>query len=187
MAAYKPYPKYKNSGIPWLGEIPEYWEVRKLKYLADSLPSNVDKHSRDNEKIVRLCNYTDVYKNDYINDTMKLMIATASDEQIAKLTLYPNDIIITKDSETANDIAVPAFVKEPLTNVICGYHLTLVRPKEEIYPKFLFRLFQHKLFNSQFEVASNGITRVGLGVYDTINAICVVPTPSEQTTMTSIS
>jgi type I restriction enzyme S subunit len=27
MAAYKPYPKYKNSGVPWLGEVPEYWEV----------------------------------------------------------------------------------------------------------------------------------------------------------------
>src|SRR5690606_34653849 len=28
----QPYPKYKNSNIPWLGEIPEHWEVRKLKY-----------------------------------------------------------------------------------------------------------------------------------------------------------
>ncbi len=27
----KKYPKYKNSGVAWLGEIPEHWEVRKLK------------------------------------------------------------------------------------------------------------------------------------------------------------
>lgn len=26
----KPYPAYKNSGVPWLGELPEHWEVRKL-------------------------------------------------------------------------------------------------------------------------------------------------------------
>jgi len=30
----KPYPKYKPSGIEWLGEVPEHWEVRKLKYLV---------------------------------------------------------------------------------------------------------------------------------------------------------
>lgn len=28
----KPYPKYKNSGIEWIGEIPESWDVIKLKY-----------------------------------------------------------------------------------------------------------------------------------------------------------
>ena len=30
----KPYPKYKDSGIEWLGEVPEGWEVKKLKYVA---------------------------------------------------------------------------------------------------------------------------------------------------------
>lgn len=29
----KPYPAYKDSGVPWLGEIPEHWEVRKLRSL----------------------------------------------------------------------------------------------------------------------------------------------------------
>jgi len=31
---YKPYPSYKESGVEWLGEIPEGWEVKALKYLA---------------------------------------------------------------------------------------------------------------------------------------------------------
>ena len=30
---YKKYLKYKDSGIEWLGEIPEHWEVRKVKYI----------------------------------------------------------------------------------------------------------------------------------------------------------
>jgi len=34
MNQYKAYPQYKNSGIEWLNEIPEYWEVKKLKYSA---------------------------------------------------------------------------------------------------------------------------------------------------------
>ncbi|MFA8300991.1 MAG: restriction endonuclease subunit S [Hyphomicrobiales bacterium] len=28
------YPKYKNSNIKWLGEIPEHWEVKRFKYLS---------------------------------------------------------------------------------------------------------------------------------------------------------
>jgi type I restriction enzyme S subunit len=27
----KPYPAMKDSGVPWLGEVPEHWEVRKLR------------------------------------------------------------------------------------------------------------------------------------------------------------
>jgi type I restriction enzyme, S subunit len=34
MAKYKTYPEYKDSGVEWLGEIPDYWIVRKLKNLA---------------------------------------------------------------------------------------------------------------------------------------------------------
>ena len=30
----RPYPKYKPSGIEWIGEIPEKWNVKKLKYVA---------------------------------------------------------------------------------------------------------------------------------------------------------
>lgn len=52
----------KNSGVEWIGEIPENWEVKKLRYLANCFPSNIDKHSKPNEKEVRLCNYTDVIK-----------------------------------------------------------------------------------------------------------------------------
>lgn len=28
IANLKPYPAMKDSGVPWLGEAPEYWEVR---------------------------------------------------------------------------------------------------------------------------------------------------------------
>lgn len=181
MNKLKPYAKYKPSGIAWLGDIPEHWEVRKLKYLANCFPSNVDKHLKEGEEKVRLCNYTDVYKNDFIANNMKLMVASASDEQIKKFKLFHEDVIITKDSETANDIAVPAFVQEELDNVICGYHLSIIRHFENMHGKYIFRLFQHKKFNSQFEICSNGVTRVGLGVYDLQNSFGICPPLSEQT------
>lgn len=34
MANYKAYPEYKDSGVEWLGEIPEHWVVCRLKNLA---------------------------------------------------------------------------------------------------------------------------------------------------------
>jgi len=32
---YKSYESYKDSGVEWIGEIPEHWELRKLKYLVN--------------------------------------------------------------------------------------------------------------------------------------------------------
>ena len=31
---WKPYPAYKDSGVGWLGKIPEHWEVKRLKFAA---------------------------------------------------------------------------------------------------------------------------------------------------------
>ncbi len=35
----KPYPAYKDSGVEWLGQVPEHWEVRRLKQVARINPS----------------------------------------------------------------------------------------------------------------------------------------------------
>jgi restriction endonuclease S subunit len=35
----KPYPAYKDSGVPWLGEVPEHWDVRRVKRIARLNPS----------------------------------------------------------------------------------------------------------------------------------------------------
>ena len=172
--------KMKDSGIEWLGDIPEHWEVKKLKYVANCFPSNIDKHSKENERKIRLCNYTDVYKNDFITNDMELMVATATDDQIEKFTLLKGDVIITKDSETADDIANPSLVIEELENVVCGYHLSVLRPYPNLNGNFLLRTLQCKVINIQFEICSNGVTRVGLGVHDMKSAKIPLPPFHEQ-------
>ncbi len=37
MSHYKPYPAYKDSGVEWLGQVPEGWSVVPLKWLFDCL------------------------------------------------------------------------------------------------------------------------------------------------------
>ena len=34
-----PYSAYKPSGIPWLGDVPDHWEVPRLKGYVRNLPS----------------------------------------------------------------------------------------------------------------------------------------------------
>ncbi|MCP4109547.1 MAG: hypothetical protein GY749_29170 [Desulfobacteraceae bacterium] len=175
----KPYKKYKNSGIEWIGEIPAHWEVRKLKYVASVNPSNIDKNSKKNESEVFLCNYVDVYKNDFITNQIDFMKATATKEQIRKFLLQKGDIILTKDSETPDDIGVPALVAESFENVVCGYHLTHIKPKK-VTDSYLFWQFRCKFQQSYFEISANGVTRYGLGVGKFNSALILLPTELEQ-------
>lgn len=179
--SFKPYPKYKESGVEWLGRVPEHWEVRRLKRLCHVFPSNVDKKAVEGEAPVLLCNYTDVYYNDRIVDGMDFMAATATDDQIAKFTLRAGDTIITKDSETADDIAVAAYVPKDLPGVICGYHLSMVRPQEGIHGAYVKRLFDSVYAKSCFAIRANGLTRVGLSQYEIDNVEMPSPPEGEQT------
>jgi type I restriction enzyme S subunit len=175
------YPAYKESGVEWLGEIPAHWETRSLKYVSSVDYSNVDKHKKEGELPVHLCNYVDVYYNDYITDSLDFMKATASPDEIRKYSLQAGDIIITKDSETWNDIAVPAYVPSELENVLCGYHLALIHPKkQEMDSEYLFRSFSARGISHQFRQAATGITRYGLGKHWLENALFLVPPLSEQ-------
>ena len=94
----KPFPKYKDSGIQWIGAIPEGWEVRKLKQVTSIRISNVDKKCKPDEEEVLLCNYNEVYNNEFITSNLNFMKATASIEQINKFSIKKEDVIITKDS-----------------------------------------------------------------------------------------
>ncbi|MDR4509751.1 MAG: hypothetical protein MRJ65_16215 [Candidatus Brocadiaceae bacterium] len=37
---YKPYSKYKPSGVDWIGDIPEEWGIRRLKFVANMIYGN---------------------------------------------------------------------------------------------------------------------------------------------------
>ncbi len=179
MPTFPKYESYKDSGIEWLGEIPSHWDFRRLKHVAKVRLSNVDKHSRANEIPVRLCNYTDVYYKDFITDEIAFMEATATEEQISNFALEEGDVLITKDSESFDDIAVPAYVPETLENVICGYHLAHIKPIH-IEGGYLFRAFQAEDIASQFRVSANGITRFGISKSAINDAIFLLPSVEEQ-------
>ena len=181
-----PTAKMKPSGVEWLGEVPEHWEVHRLKHVATTNFSSVNKHTLEGELPVRLCNYVDVYYNDSITSDIDFMNATATKEEIRRFTIEKGDVLITKDSEEWADIAVPAYVKEHFDNVLCGYHLAHIRPHSACMDGgYLFRAFAARGINDQFRVEATGVTRYGLGKYALENAIFLVPPLTEQQAIAS--
>src|SRR5208337_355101 len=175
------YRKYKASGFPSVGDVPARWQVLRLRNVCMLLVSNVDKKTEPNEEAVRLCNYLDVYKNPRITDRINFMRATASQYEIARFRLKTGDVIITKDSETWDDIAVPAIASYEAPDLVCGYHLAILRPRQEVMlGSFLFRAIQSNPVSYQFHVSANGVTRYGLSQGAIKDVMIPVPPIDEQ-------
>ena len=177
----KPYPNYRPSGVKWFDRLPTHWEVRRLRNVADLRVSSVDKHKREDEEHVRLCNYVDVYNNDRITATMNFMHATAAPDEIERFRLECGDVLITKDSETWDDIGIPALVTDSAPDLISGYHLALLRPRSEhAVGGYLFRALESRGISRQFHVQARGVTRFGLTHVGIKSVWLPVPSLSEQ-------
>jgi len=167
--------------------IPDDWQIKKLSEVSEVLLSNVDKKTSDNETPVRLCNYTDVYGNEYIQNDMPFMEVTATGNEIAKFSLKRGDVIITKDSEEREDIAVPAYVMEDLENVLCGYHLAVIRPNAKVIDGlYLAKILSLHEINYHFVRQANGVTRFGIGISSIKNACIYLPPLREQKRISSL-
>lgn len=164
----------------WLGSLPASWGGARLFEVADAWTSNVDKHTVEGQPSVRLCNYVDVYKNDSIVGSLAFMSASATREQIEKFRIRVGDTLITKDSETADDIGVPAFVEYEADDLICGYHLAIVRPDQrKADPKFLYWALDSEPIARQWSVTAAGVTRVGIRSTD-LNKVTVPFPPLDE-------
>jgi type I restriction enzyme S subunit len=160
----------------WIVEIPESWSIGKLKNYTELKISSVDKHIYDFERSVFVCNYTDVYYNEFITSDLELRVGSCTDDEFNKFKLNKGDVIITKDSESPKDIGVPSLVKNDFENVVCGYHLSIIKPiKNKIIGEFLFRQLQTTRIRSYYEICSNGITRFGLGKLSVLDTPLIIP------------
>lgn len=161
--------------------IPKNWMEVALGDHAEIIFSNVDKKSCPPEQAVRLCNYTDVYSRDLIDSAEGFMEATASVAEIKKFSLRKGDVLITKDSEESDDIGVPALVCKDLEGVLCGYHLAIIRPRQDsLDSAFLSQAFRgHDVRKHLFREA-NGVTRFALGKDAIQNLPLALPPLREQ-------
>lgn len=158
-----PAAKLKPSGNPLIGEIVDGWAVKRLRNIAELRVSNVDKKVHNGELAVRLCNYVDVYRNDEIGFAIPFMEATATPFEVERFRLKIGDVIITKDSEDWKDIGVPALVATEADDLVCAYHLAMLRPfSGKIDGSFLFWQLMGWAARWSFAMQASGVTRFGL-------------------------
>ena len=159
---------------PGLGTIPADWEVVRLGEVAEVAFSSVDKKTVEGELPVRLCNYTDVFYNRRIRPDMDFMSATANPVERKRWNLKRGDVLFTKDSETPDEIGIPAFAEADMPDVLCGYHLGLARPYSKLLDgAYLAEAFGSRKLAVQFARIANGVTRFGL----TLGATNQLPIP----------
>ena len=172
-------PSPRSYGLPWIvmrRNVPAHWRVSRLRSCANVTLSSVDKKKVDGESPVRLCNYTNVTHHEYISPLSSLMIATATTEEIDRFRLHKGDVVMTKDC----DVGVPALVTDTSPDVLCGYHLAILRPRPHISGAYLFRALQSEIAAAQFRVLCKGVTMAGLSE-DDIKSLCLpLPPRSEQ-------
>lgn len=166
---------------PWTHHVPSNWGLDRLANVAEIRFSNVDKHTIEGEVPVRLCNYIDVYNHERITANLDFMEASAEQREIVRFQLRIGDVLATKDSETPDDIAISALVVDELPELLCGYHLALMRPlRHKLYGPYLAWLHVSKAFRAQYEARAVGVTRWGLSRAAFKEALVPIPPLAEQ-------
>jgi len=163
------------------------WPTRKLRELADIRVSNVDKKVVASEKPVKLCNYMDVYSNEYVTGSLPFMEASASATELERFGLNKGDVIITKDSETPDDIGIPAVILDQIDNLVCGYHLALIRPNaDQVDSIYLAKQLATSRVARFFALHASGSTRFGLSISTIESVEILTPPKPEQTKIAEI-
>lgn len=91
------YEKYKDSGVEWIGEIPEHWEVTRLKNLIEvhysGVWGNESDESINDRNCIRIADFD--FGNLTINEK-NLTKRNYSDKEIEKYELRKGDILVEK-------------------------------------------------------------------------------------------
>ena len=162
-------------------------QQKTLSELADIRVSNVDKKTTAGEASVFLCNYMDVYSSDYIRASHAFMEATASAAEISRFKVDKGDVLLTKDSETPDDIGIPAVVVDDVEKLVCGYHLALIKPQKNLIDStYLCKWLGSNWIANYFAQRATGSTRYGLSISALSNVKVHLPPLEVQQKISSI-
>lgn len=157
-----PHVKMKDSGVEWIGEIPEHWDIRRLRYLG-SCQNGISKSAEYFGKGYPFVSYSDVYKNMELPEVVNgLVESTESDRKI--YSVEQGDIFFTRTSETIEEIGLTCICTKTIENATFAGFLIRVRPinKENLnigYSKYYFSSNMHRRF---FVKEMNLVTRASL-------------------------
>jgi type I restriction enzyme S subunit len=176
------YPKYKDSGVEWLGEVPEHWEATRAGSLGVFSSSGIDKKLVEGESRVQMFNYLDVYKSNdkVLRYSPDLMTTTAPEDKIVEHSVVDGDLLITPSSETRDDIGHAARVISPPCPVVYSYHVIRFRLASPRIAPYLAYAWNAAPVRAYFEAVCTGTTRKVLVRDDLRNAPLAIPPIAEQ-------
>jgi type I restriction enzyme S subunit len=184
MSRYKRYERYKDSGVEWIGEIPEHWELRKIKHIGMLSAGGVNKKVEEGEELFKSVHYMDVYRNSgkAIGNDDDYLVVSATQSQAKNCTLRKGDVLFTSSSETPDDIGHAVTISEDLEQTLYGYHLIRLRLDRDIPADYSYRkyMFNNYFIRSYFSSRAQGITRYGLKYDDYKEAVVFIPPINEQ-------
>lgn len=175
--------KLKDSGIEWLGEVPEYWKIKRLKelgFLYSGLSGKkVDDFTDDHEFSRDFIPFVNIANNQYI------LI-----KEMKKVIVYPNekqnkvkkgDLFFLMSSETNEDIGKSALLKVDIAdaylNSFCkGFRFT----SRKIVANFINYLLASKKYRNGISVEGKGFTRINLKVEKINDLLLILPPTFEQ-------
>ena len=138
--------KMKYSGIKWIGEIPEDWEIRRLKYTLEERKEKNNPIVTDN--ILSLSVKRGIFP--YAEKT------GGGNKSKSDLTAYkvahPNDIVINSMNILAGAVGLSRYM-----GVVSPVYYTLYTTSEEINITYYYYLFRTREFQRSLLGLGNGI------------------------------
>ena len=132
------------------------WVVKRLGELGEISGAGVDKKIRPNEMPIRLLNYMDVYKKDFLKSSDIWHQVSARPGQIRRCSLQYGDLFFTPTSEIRDDIGHSAVATEDMPDVVYSYHVVRLRLFENWDVRFRAYVFKTKEFLDQASTQAEG-------------------------------
>lgn len=173
-----PNVKFKDSGIDWIGKIPQGWEISRLKQLTSKIGSGstptggASVYVSEGVKFIRSQN---VYNDGFVLDDIAY-ITEQINNQMKGTQVAVGDILF---NITGGSIGRCHIVDETLGKANVNQHVSIIRPSL-IFGKYLMYYLQSKAGQEQVSVLQTGGNREGLAASAFGEFWVVVPTPTEQ-------
>ncbi|RTJ57515.1 restriction endonuclease subunit S [Campylobacter jejuni] len=173
---------FKDSGIEWLGEIPQDWKVKRLRYIGYVFGGLVGKTSKDfSDEYIKgfkpYITFKNVCDNTIINFN-KIEYVNINDLE-KQNKVIKNDILFLQSSETLDEIGKSAIYlndEEIYLNTFCkGFRI-----KNSAFPIFLNYLFNSLTYKKYFISNCSGFTRINLRQEHLLDIPLILPPLKEQ-------
>ena len=132
------------------------WLERRLGKIGVISGAGVDKKIRPTEVPVRLLNYMDVYRRDFIRSVDLGHEVSARPEQVRRCAVQRGDIFFTPTSEVRDDIGHSAVAAEDIPDVVYSYHVVRLRLNENWDIRFRAYSFKTTDFMNQASMMCEG-------------------------------